>query len=279
MEFVKLNASRTEWRDAYHWILSLTWPGFALLVVGVFLALNLVFALAYFAGGSCIAEMTPYSFAGAFFFSAETLATVGYGHMHPATAYGHIVVTLELMIGMFWTAVITGLIFVRFSRPMVRILFSECLTVAPVNGVPTLVLRVANLRHQPLAEARFRLVVHRDETTIEGETMRRFYDLKLQVESIITFPAVLTLRHTMDASSPMHGATLESLKTSDARFMSSVVCTDTVINSPLQSQQGYLASDVRFGERFVEVYTESADGKLFVDYGLFHDTERVPMAL
>ena len=278
MEFVKLNASRTEWRDAYHWILSLTWPGFALLAVGVFLALNVVFALAYFAGGSCIAEMTPYSFASAFFFSAETLATVGYGHMHPATTYGHIVVTLELMIGMFWTAVITGLIFVRFSRPMVRILFSECLTVAPVNGVPTLVLRVANLRHQPLAEARFRLVVHRDETTIEGETMRRFYDLKLQVESIITFPAVLTLRHTMDASSPMHGATLESLKTSDARFMSSVVCTDTVINSPLQSQQGYLASDVRFGERFVEVYTDSADGKLFVDYGLFHDTERVPMA-
>ena len=278
MEFVKLNASRTEWRDAYHWILSLTWPGFALLAVGVFLALNVVFALAYFAGGSCIAEMTPYSFSSAFFFSAETLATVGYGHMHPATTYGHIVVTLELMIGMFWTAVITGLIFVRFSRPMVRILFSECLTVAPVNGVPTLVLRVANLRHQPLAEARFRLVVHRDETTIEGETMRRFYDLKLQVESIITFPAVLTLRHTMDASSPMHGATLESLKTSDARFMSSVVCTDTVINSPLQSQQGYLASDVRFGERFVEVYTDSADGKLFVDYGLFHDTERVPMA-
>ena len=278
MEFVKLNASSTEWRDAYHWILSLTWPGFALLAVGVFLALNVVFALAYFAGGSCIAEMTPYSFSSAFFFSAETLATVGYGHMHPATTYGHIVVTLELMIGMFWTAVITGLIFVRFSRPMVRILFSECLTVAPVNGVPTLVLRVANLRHQPLAEARFRLVVHRDETTIEGETMRRFYDLKLQVESIITFPAVLTLRHTMDASSPMHGATLESLKTSDARFMSSVVCTDTVINSPLQSQQGYLASDVRFGERFVEVYTDSADGKLFVDYGLFHDTERVPMA-
>ena len=278
MEFVKLNASSTEWRDAYHWILSLTWPGFALLAVGVFLALNVVFALAYFAGGACIAEMTPYSFSSAFFFSAETLATVGYGHMHPATTYGHIVVTLELMIGMFWTAVITGLIFVRFSRPMVRILFSECLTVAPVNGVPTLVLRVANLRHQPLAEARFRLVVHRDETTIEGETMRRFYDLKLQVESIITFPAVLTLRHTMDASSPMHGATLESLKTSDARFMSSVVCTDTVINSPLQSQQGYLASDVRFGERFVEVYTDSADGKLFVDYGLFHDTERVPMA-
>ena len=275
MEFVRLNATRTDWRDAYHWTLSLNWPRFALLVTSVFLVLNLIFALAYFIGGACIAELPPYSFAGAFFFSAETLATVGYGHMHPATTYGHIVVTLELMTGMFWTAVITGLIFVRFSRPMARILFSECMAVAPVNGVPTLVLRVANLRHQPLADATFRLVMHRDETTLEGETMRRFYELKLQVERASVFPVVLTLRHTMDAASPMHGATPESLNAGDTRFMASVGCTDTVINAPLHTHQGYLAGDVRFGERFVEVYTDSPDGKLFVDYGLFHDTERV----
>ena len=278
MEFVKLNATRTEWRDAYHWILSLSWPRFTLLVTGVFLSLNLLFAIAYLIGSSCIAGMTPHSFAGAFFFSVETLATVGYGHMHPATTYGHVVVTLELMTGMFWTAVITGLIFVRFSRPTARILFSDCLAIAPVNGIPTLVLRVANLRHQSLAEARFRLTFHRDEHTLEGETMRRFHDLKLQVESIITFPAVLTLRHTMDETSPMHKATPESLKASDARFMASVVCMDTVIHASLQSHQGYLANDVRFGERFVEVYTESPDGKLFVDYARLHETEPVPTA-
>ena len=278
MEFVKLNTSRTEWRDAYHWILSLNWLHFALLTLGAFLVLNLIFAVAYLLGGPCIAEMPPHSFADAFFFSAETLATVGYGHMHPATTYGHVVVTLELMTGMFWTAVITGLIFVRFSRPMARISFSECLAIAPVNGIPTLVFRVANMRHQPLADVRFRLVFHRDERTLEGETMRRFYDLKLQVESIITFPAVLTLRHTMDESSPMRGATPESLKASDARFMASVVCTDTVINAPLQSQHGYDASELRFGERFVEVYSESPDGKLFVDYARLHETERLPAA-
>ncbi len=275
MEFVKLHTSGTEWRDAYHWILSLNWPRFALLAVGVFLVLNLIFAAAYFFGGASIAEMTPHSFPDAFFFSAETLATVGYGHMHPATTYGHIVVTIELMSGMLWTAVMTGLIFVRFSRPMTRIIFSKCLAVAPVNGVPTLVLRVANLRNQSLTEARFRLVMHRDEHTREGETMRRFYDLKLQVENVIVFPAVLTLRHSMDECSPMHGATPESLKAADTRFMSSVTCTDTVINSPLQSHEGYLASEVRFGERFVEVYTESPDGRLFVDCERFHETEKV----
>ncbi|MEO6785512.1 MAG: ion channel [Chthoniobacteraceae bacterium] len=275
---MKLNTDRSEWRDAYHWILTLNWPRFALLTAAAFLVLNLIFAVAYFVGGACLAEVPPHSFGAAFFFSAETLATVGYGHVYPITAYGHVVATVELMTGMFWTAVITGLIFVRFSRPMVRILFSECMAIAPVNGVPTLVLRVANLRHQPLAEARFRLVLHRDETTIEGETMRRFYDLKLQVESIVTFPAVLTLRHTMDESSPMHGATPKLLTAWDALFMSSVVCTDTVINTPVQSQHNYLAGDVRFGERFVEVYSETVDGRLFVDYGLIHDTERVPAA-
>ena len=208
----------------------------------------------------------------------QTLSTVGFGHLYPETLYGDIVTTIEIVVGMFWVAVITGLIFVRFSRPMARILFSECLAIAPVNGIPTLVFRAANLRHQPLADVRFRLVFHRDERTLEGETMRRFYDLKLQVESIITFPAVLTLRHTMDESSPMRGATPESLKAWDARFMASVVCTDTVINAPLQSQHGYDASELRFGERFVEVYSESPDGKLFVDYARLHETERLPAA-
>jgi len=276
MEFVKLNTGGTDWRDAYHHILSLTWPAFAALAIGFFIVVNVAFALAYLAREGCIAEMPPHSFAGAFFFSVETLATVGYGHMHPTTTYGHVVVTLEIMTGMFWTAVITGLIFVRFARPMARILFTDCMTVSPVDGVPTLTFRVANLRHQPLAEARFRLVFHRDEPTLEGDMIRRFYDLKLNVPSIITFPAVLTLRHAMDETSPVRDMTPESLKASDARFMASVVCTDTVIQSSLQSHVGYLASDLQFGERFVEVYTESPDGRLFVDYARFNDTEPAP---
>jgi inward rectifier potassium channel len=275
MEFVKLNAERREWRDAYHWILSLTWPRFALFIVGVFTALNLIFATAYRLGGPCIAEMPPDSYLSAFFFSAETLATVGYGHMYPQTTYAHVVVTVELMTGMFWAAVITGLIFVRFSRPTARILFSDRIVVAPFDGVPTLMLRVANLRHQSLAQAKFRLSFHRDEPTREGDTMRRFYDLKLNVSDMIIFPAALVLRHRIDETSPLHGQTAETLKAADARFVSSVVCTDSVINASLQSHQGYLVSDVHFGRRFVEVYTETEDGKLLVDYGRLHETEPV----
>ncbi len=278
MEFLKLNASRQEWRDIYHLVLALSWPKFALLILGVYLGLNLVFAGLYAAGGPCIAELTPGSFSEAFFFSAETLSTVGYGHTYPQTTYGHLVATVEMVGGMVWLAVITGLIFVRFSRPTARILFSKSLVIAPFDGQPTLMLRVANLRHHSMVEAEFRLMLHRDEAVQEGEVVRRFYPLKLHFDRLITFPAALTLRHTIDQSSPLHGMTAERLESSDTRLMASVVCVETVIPAAVQSQQGYSWRDVRFGERFVEIYTELGTDRLSVDYGRLHETEPVVSA-
>lgn len=108
MEFLKVNDAARDWRDLYHWILSLTWSRFTLLVLGLYLGLNVLFALAYWLQPGCIAEMPLHSFGDAFFFSIETLATVGYGHMHPATFYGHVIVSIETLAGMFSTAVMTG---------------------------------------------------------------------------------------------------------------------------------------------------------------------------
>jgi inward rectifier potassium channel len=277
-EFLKINAARQDWRDGYHWVLSLTWPQFALFLVTSYLVLNISFAAFYAAGGACIGEMTPGSFLQAFFFSVETLATVGYGHMYPATLYGHIITTVEIFIGMIWIAVVTGLIFVRFSRPTARILFSQSLLIGQHNGKPTLMLRVANLRHTSMVEARFRLNYSRDERVPEGEEIRRFYDLKVFPEHMITFPAALTIRHTIDEKSPLFGETAESLEKSDAFFLISVTSIETVMAASVQSHQDYSYSDIRWGERFVDVYTELEDGRLQVDYGRIHETEPVPEA-
>lgn len=275
LEFLKLNTEHREWRDTYQWVLSLSWSRFAALIALAYVALNLFFALLYCVGGTGIAGMTPGSFPEAFFFSVQTLATVGYGHMYPQTTYGHLVTTVEIICGMFWLAVMTGLIFVRFSRPTARILFSKGMVIAPFNGLPTLMMRVANLRHRSMVEADFRIVFTRDETTLEGEIVRRFYPLKLDVDHAIVFPAALTLRHIIDASSPLHGATRETLKAADAFFLTSVVCVETVIPAAVQIQQDYTWEDVRFGERFVEIYTDGDNGGLIVDYGRLHDTEPV----
>lgn len=275
-EFLKINAARREWRDGYHWILSLSWPRFVAFILAVYVALNLIFATAFMLGGPCIGEMTPGSFPAAFFFSVETLATVGYGHMYPATTYGHIVVTIEIIIGMFWLAVITGLIFVRFSRPTARILFSDSLLIGNFDGKPTLMFRVANLRHTSMVEAEFRMILSRDEKVHEGETVRRFHPLKVRPAHMINFPAALVIRHSIDQQSPLYGETLESLEKSDAFFVASTVSIELVMAASVQSQKDYSWRDLRFGERFVDVYTEEGDGRLTVDYGRLHETEPVP---
>jgi len=273
LEFLKLNATAWEWRDVYHWILSLSWRRFAALVLGGYVALNLAFATAYCLGGNAIAEMPRGSFPAAFFFSIETLSTVGFGHMYPNTIYGHIVTSLEIMVGMFWMAVMTGVIFVRFARPTARLVFSDSMVISPFDGHPTLMLRVANMRHQSMVEAEFRIMLIRNEPTKEGEEARRFYALKLTFDRIIMFPVALTLRHTIDETSPLYGSTVEDLERGDAFFMASIVCVDTVIPAPLQSQQSYTWEDIRFGHRFVEIYADLDDGRLSVDYGRLHETE------
>lgn len=273
IEFLRTNSGSREWRDVYRSVLSLSWPRFAAVVLAVYFALNLLFATAYTLGGPCIAEMPPGSFSSAFFFSIQTLSTVGFGHLYPATLYGDVVTTIEIIVGMFFTAVVTGLIFVRFSRPVARLLFSETMVLCRFDGRPCLQLRVANLRHQTMVEAEFRLMLIRNERVAEGEDFRRFYSLKLDFDRLILFPAALTIRHFIDESSPLHGVTLEDLQKCDARFMTSIVCVDTVIPAPVQSQADYTWRDVRFGERFVEIYTEHPDGRLEVDYGRLHETE------
>ena len=168
LEFLKLNIEKWGWRDAYQWLLGLTWPQFAAFVAAIYISLNLLFAALYTIGGDCIAGMRPGSFLDAFFFSVQTLATVGYGHMYPSNLYGHIVTTLEIMSGLFLLAVMTGLIFVRFSRPIARIVFSKSVVIAPLNGRPTLMLRIGNLRQRNLVEAEFRILFNRDEPLIIG---------------------------------------------------------------------------------------------------------------
>ncbi len=242
------------------------------MVLGIYLCINLIFATLYFLGGNCIAELTPGSYSDDFFFSVETLATVGYGHAYPATLYGHCVATLEILVGLFGLAVLTGLIFVRFSRPTARIKFSTVAVVAPFDGTPTLMVRLANMRHHAMVEAEFRVLFMRSELTKEGEDVRRFYPLRLQFDHLISFPAALTLRHVIDETSPLFGLNSEDLKLTDSRMLVSIVCVDPVIQAPVQSQTEYVNEQIAWNRRFAEIYTEDAAGRYTVDYSKFDDT-------
>jgi inward rectifier potassium channel len=272
-EFVKLNAKKFDWRDAYHFILTLTWPQFALFVLCSYLLINFLFAILYFLGPGSIAEMSPGSFSDAFFFSVETLATVGYGHMYPVSLYGHIIAMLEIMAGMFGLAVITGVIFIRFSRPTARVHFSKTMVISPFDVVPTLMLRVANLRHQAMVEAYFKMILVRTDVTAEGEEIRRFLPLTLTFEHLIAFPVALTLRHRMDETSPLYGMSVEDFRRLDVRILVSIVAIDTVIPAPIQSSKDYNYDQIEWGRRFAEIYHENQEHQWTVDYGRIDETE------
>ena len=274
-ELVKLNAKGFVFRDTYHLVLTLSWPGFAAVVFGIYLLINIVFAALYLLEPHAIAEMRPGSFFDAFFFSVETLATVGYGHLYPATFYGHLIATLEIMMGMFGLAVITGLIFVRFSRPTARIHFSKVAVIAPYDGVPNLMIRVANLRHQAMVEAEFRMILSRDTLTAEGEEMRRFRSLKLEFDHLIAFPVVLTVRHRIDGKSPLFGMTPEDFQQRDITISASIVGVDTVIVAPVQSLRYYNHDQIEWNRRFVEIYDQNRNNEWTVDYGRIDETEAV----
>jgi len=278
VEFVKVGTDAWRWRDIYRWLLGLSWPQFAAFVGAVYVSLNLLFAVFYSLDQNSIAGRTSTEwFLDCFFFSVQTLATVGYGHMYPQTLYGHIVSTVEIMTGIFLIAVMTGLIFVRFSRPIARVAFSNSIVIGPLNGKPTLMVRIGNENQHSMVEAEFRIMFSRDQQLVEGGDFRYFYDLKLHFDRLTIFPAAITLRHEIDESSPLYGATPESLEAERALLFVSVVGIDPVIAAAVQTQQDYSWRDIRFGHRFVEIYTQRGSGQLTVDYGRIHDTEPAPL--
>jgi inward rectifier potassium channel len=255
VEIVKYGASRYDLRDPYHIAIELSWKEFALAFVGFELGINVVFALLYLASPGCVANMRPGSFSDAFFFSLETLATVGYGVMAPATLYGHTVSAIEIVCGMVFTAIMTGLLFFRFSKPKPKILFADQAVVTSHNCSPTLMVRIANGRMTLLTNATVRLGVLLFEETEEGHSLRRLHDLALSNASISMFPLTWTVMHAIDEKSPLAGYDAERLTEGDVRLVLTIEARDHAIGALVYDMRIYTAAEVLFGMHYAEAIT------------------------
>jgi inward rectifier potassium channel len=267
---------RSPWLgDLYHQLLTLPWWAFLLGLAVVYLGFNVLFALLYLLGDGAIANARPGVFSDAFFFSVETISTIGYGQMSPASLYGNIVMTVEALFGLSLLAVVAGLVLARFSRPTARVVFSKVAVVAPYNGVPTLSLRLANERRNQILEAQVSVTLVRDERTAEGEWMRRFYDLQLARQRSPIFAMTFTVMHAIDPASPLWNATASSLEAEGAEIVVTVTGLDETMSQAVHARTSYLAHEVLWGHRFADVFTETEDGRLAIDYHRLHDTEPV----
>jgi inward rectifier potassium channel len=274
-QIMGLGAWHSYWRDPYHLLLTIPWTGFFALVVATYISVNVIFALLYLAQPGSVANAPSGSFLDMFFFSVQTLATIGYGAMYPKTPYANTIVTIEALVGIIGTAVITGLAFARFSRPTARVVFSEVAVITPFDGVPMLMFRSANQRRNQILEAQMQVYLLRDEITSEGQFLRRFYDLRLLRHRTPSFTLSWTAMHPIDEESPLFGMTPELLRQKQVSIVASLSGIDETVMQTIHARHNYSAQDILWNHRLVDIFHDSDDGHRYMDFSQFH--EAVPL--
>jgi inward rectifier potassium channel len=255
-------------RDAYHLLLRMRWVGVLGGIAALFLLLNLLFACAYLATGGVVG-VAPGSLRDAFFFSVQTMGTIGYGAMYPATTAAHTVVVGESIVSLIMTALATGIVFARFSQSTGQIVFTSKACISPMNGVPTLAFRVGNDRSSTVFEAHVRVSLIRTEKTTEGVTFYRLYDLELSRDRSPVLARSWTVMHPIDEKSPLRGASPEACRADELELAVTVVGTDDTSLQPVHGRRRYLAGDIVWGARLADVLSELPNGKLQLDVRKF----------
>ncbi|MBV8140195.1 MAG: ATP-sensitive inward rectifier potassium channel 10 [Deltaproteobacteria bacterium] len=258
--------------DLYHHLLTSSWPMLLVQIAAGFFALNAIFAVGYYLDGG-IANARPGSFGDVFFFSVETMATIGYGRMAPVSLFAHMLMSFEALTGMIGLAVTTGLIFAKFSRPTARVRFSRYGVISSRDGVLSLMFRMANERSDQIVEAQVRVLLARGEVTVEGERILRFHDLELTRYRNATFRHSWTVIHPIRPGSPLYGCSEESLKSSSAEIVASVTGIDGAFMQTVYARHTYDAGDIVWGARLMDIMVRTPEDDVLIDYGKFDAIE------
>ena len=258
------------WGEPYYFLLTIPWWLFLGLTILAYLLTNTLFAIGFMLGGNCVENATPGSFSDMFFFSVQTLTSIGYGAMYPATIYADILVAIEAFVGIIGIALITSLAFTRFSQPTAKVVFSQIATISEHNGIPTLMFRAGNQRRNQILEAEVRVYLMQDEVSQEGEYMRRFYTLKLLRDRTPRFTLSWTVMHPIDESSPLWQATSESLSQTRSMIMVSFSGMDETVSQSLHAPHTYYADDIKWSHRFADIFIQTPEGHQYIDYTYFH---------
>ena len=251
-------------KDLYHDLLKATWPEFICMFTAVFFFLNCTFGLIYFLIPSLEYEGFRFEsgfqhYLECFFFSVQTFGTIGYGRVSPIGIMANSVVTLECYTSLFIVAVLTGIIFARFARPSVKVMFSNRAVVRNFDEIPCLMFRVANARMNYISDARVRVSLAIDDPK---SRFRNFYDLKLERESSPIFAMSWTIAHDIDDSSPLFGLNENDWISRNGELVVTFSGTDTTLSQMVYAKTSYVIEEILYNHDFVDVLARSEDGSL-----------------
>ena len=263
--------------DLYHFLVTSSWPALIGLIAAAFTLANLIFATGYYLDQG-IENARSGSFADMFFFSVQTMATIGYGKMEPVTLFSNILVSIEALTGLLALALMTGLVFSKFSRPTARVRFTRYAVIGPRDGALSLMIRAANMRANRIVEANIHVVLARQETTVEGDTIRRLYDLPTTRSRSAMFALSWTAAHQIVEGSPLFAETRESLANSAPEIIVSITGLDETFSQTIHARHTFVLDEIIWGARFADVLVLHPDGSRSVDYDHFDDIELITPA-
>ena len=263
-----VGAPRMALDDVIHVLLAARWAPFLASICAVYLTLNAVFAAVYRVVGGVEGVR---GFLDAFYFSVQTMGTIGYGTMSPTTHAANAVVVVESMTGLVVTALATGLVFMRFSRARTKIRFSHRAAITPIDGLPTLTVRVGNERRANIVEANVRLTLTRTTKTKEGTTLYLAEYLPLVHERTPLLNRATTLRHVIDEKSPLAKDTPKSFADGEVELAVSLSATDETTLQPVHARKTWSAKNIVWGARLADLMSEPTPDRIVIDLGKFHD--------
>ncbi len=265
-ELRRIGIPRDGWRDIYYFVLVQNWVVFYALIVAFYVLVNCGFATLYWLQPGCIGEAHPGNWLEDFFFSFETLATVGYGAQHPQTLYAHWVVVIEITAAVLTVPFATGLVILKFARPYARVTFSRNAVIAPFDGVPTLIFRLANLRDNQIFQAHINLTLVRAEITREGRMIRRLIKLEPLREMHPMFILSWTVMHRIDAASPLYGLDWSALQPGELNITAVMTGLDATTSATIHARHFYESDDILFDHMFDDIIFTDAKGQITIDY-------------
>jgi inward rectifier potassium channel len=267
--------------SVYHWLLTMEWWKFGVFVLSFYSLCNLFFASLYFwvAGPAGFHgppdERIGRGFLQAFFISVQIFSTIGFGSITPSGLEANVIVAIESLSGLLAFALITGLLFARFSRPTAKIIFSDYALIAPYRGIRAFEFRITNGRSNQLIEVEAKVIFSRFEQ-VDGISVRKFYPLALERDKVAFLPLSWTIVHPIDKTSPLYGETQEHMLSESSEFLILLTGIDETFSQTVHSRSSYAADEVVWNAKFSNIFGPlGEDRTLSIDLTRFHSVEKV----
>ena len=265
----------------YQDLKEMSWPRFFGMVTLFFILVNALFAfLLLMPGIECLSGIEDkgifLNFLEAWFFSVQTLTTVGYGSVSPICISSNIIASINALFGLLTFALVTGLFFARFSRPVAQFVFSKNIIIAPFAETGTgLMFRLANRRDNQIINAEAKIVMSWVERENKKEKVRRFAPLELQLDKVVMLPLNWTVVHPITKESPFYGLTRNDLIEREVEIIALIQAYDETYSNQVFANISYAAHEILCGYKFSMMYYPGEEGKTILDLDKMNEMEKV----